>query len=676
MTLRICCSSAEFALALREGRVGIERGAARWCRGGRGPFRVLAERNGEWTEVWPEEMDWEPSVSSWRGRSAEYGVGVSLSSRQSDGGVIELSAEVSASGDWGVTAFAWPHISGLSHPGGGGSVTWPFGVGASAAVADLPAWPGLILTYPVYASMQWIDLYDERSGLYLGAHDDAPFMKWLYVWNASDGVGVRFDWTDLAVKPGETLALPPVALSVHQGDWHAGADIYRGFMQPRLDRWPAPDWFRRNPSHNTIVMKQHDADHPLLSFSDLPDLYRKASSCGIGMVHLAGYMEHGHDTDYPEYEPGDCMGGREGLARAICDIHRAGGRLSLYTNGRILDPRGPFSEHMAEGAVRVPPGHPARAAVVDMWDHLVPREKNAWDPRGCMEGGPSPWNADGSAVEENWGRLLAVMCPGAAGWRGLLLSRLARLAEGVRPDGFQVDQVAGCWCWPCYSTGHDHDRPATAWSHYRQFARDMRQRMKADDPDRSTWTEGVCDLLGEAFDCQQANLGFTTCLGGSAKWMPELYRYTFPDQHLFFGDLRGDEVEQLMHAILVSGAIHANVQDWEACLPGYREAIAVYLRWRREETDLLAGSIVAGAACSAGVACTQFASDRKLGLVALRLDGSPPGSIEVDMDRCGRTPSRALLHTAAGAAPVEFATLGDRLRLRVEADGPFLLVLS
>lgn len=669
-------SEGELKLVLQEGRVYIRRGEAVYCDGGGGPFRLLLRRGGQQVELWPDEMSWETSAGAVRGSSVAYRVGVALRGEVAPGGVINLYLNVSNEGGWRIDNIAWPHFSRLRHPRGRAKVTWPFHVGAEVPAEELPAPPGLILTYPVYASMQWVDLHDGAGGLYIGAHDDKPYLKWLSCWCEEEGIGLRFDYSDLGLGPGEKLELPPAALAVHDGDWHAGADIYRSFMAPRLDRGPCPDWFKRNPSHNTIVMKWHDAEKPRYRFEQLPGIFRQAREYGIGMLHVVGYMENGHDTDYPDYTPGECMGGVEGLSRAIGVIRRDGGRVSLYTNGRILDPDGPFGGHAPEWAVRVPVDHPSRRAYMDMWDHLVPKAGGGWDPRSCMRGGPRPWNTDGSGVEENWGRVLAVMCPGAAGWRHLLTSRLGYLQDLLRPDGFQVDQVAGCWAWPCYAEGHDHSRPGLAWSCYRRFARDMRDAMKAADPETFTWTEGVCDLMGESFDCLQANLGFSTPLAGRGEWMPELYRYTFPEQHVFFGDLSGDDMDELMHAILVGGAIHAQVYDWSQCAPGYREAIRAYLSWRSAETELLSGRIVAGASCSGGVACTQFACDGKVGLIGLRLDGSAPGKVEVEMPVAGRRPSRAVLYTGLARREAPFALSGDRISAAVDSDAPFLLVFS
>jgi hypothetical protein len=472
---------------------------------------------------------------------------------------FELTAGITPVEDWTLSSVTFE----IRVPARGkDSITWPFSAGAVIPVREFSLGRTLELTYPVYASMQWVDVFSATRGFYTAAHDEEPWFKHMRV-RAEEKkeqrfVVLEFIYTDLEWPSGREWVSPPLVLAAHEGDWTEGARIYRTWADTWLQREPMPEWLRRTPGHNMISFPHGGGRVP---FRKLPELAKASRSLGLDGIHVADWMRERFDTFYPDFRADPELGGKKALRKAVADLERKSIWTCLYTNGRILDVAGPYGKHAFDWAVKLTPE--VRQRFHDMWDRTQDRSLDGWDPEPTMRDEPEPFNKDGSAAQEWWGRTFVACCPTDPGWKELWLSRLDDVARSFGPRMIQVDQVCGCWGLPCYDEKHPHLSPSLAWSGYKEFTRRMRERARSANPDVALWTEGTNDLLGQSFDGVQVSLGFDSLLAGLGEWDPRIFKYAFPEYLMVSGDLKGNGPYAIVWAMILGGHFHFFIPDPE-----------------------------------------------------------------------------------------------------------------
>jgi hypothetical protein len=378
----------------------------------------------------------------------------------------------------------------------------------SGAVVDRP-WEALaggthVLAYPVPASMQFAAF--TAAGLTTAVHVEDPTMayKHLVIDGAQRGLGVRlFPF----VEPGQSWRAPTVVQQVTDGGWHAVADRYRRWFRswavapdvsPQVRRFPIIDLdvVRARPiadPYITDVVEDMASGSYRASAARLADLRAR----GYDGVELGGWFGDGHDTTYPDYEPGPLMGTAEDLADLCAVVKDQGGLLALYLNARVANITNPTYLAHPEWAVRT------------------------------MDGGPH--------IEHYGGEAFHTLCPAAPGWQEHLAGVVDTCMRVWHADAVQLDQVGAAPSMLCFDPSHGHTTPATAWAEgYEVMLRRLREVVRAAHPEGWLWVEGAWDGAAQFTDLAQG--AFWPAMHATRAW-PLLYRYTLPE-HPVFGDAR------------------------------------------------------------------------------------------------------------------------------------------
>jgi hypothetical protein len=431
--------------------------------------------------------------------------------------------------------------------------TYPYCAGWAIPFSGIRPSEPLTLQYPAKAAMQWTSIFAGGNGVYLGLHDGIPFYKEL-TWNVEGGNPmVRALFDDLVLDPGQSISLPPVHLALHDDDWRGGARIYRAWAQEHVGTPAVPQWYERKPSWAWVGLKDQFAQEIMHRTEELSDVSSQAAEAGLDLIQLTAYTEDGHDTLYPDYVPGEELGGTEGLSEAVKSIHSAGKRISIYVNGRLVDPASSLDEE----------------------------KRASWAVR--TRRGASP-------ITETYGEVtFDVMCPGAPEWREHFIDKLSYLVHTFDIDGIYIDQVCGARSYPCYTPEHDHDRPCLAWSHYKKFMSELRRRLLAIKPELFLATEGVNDLLGQYFDSMQAHNDWPVHGVDRAQPLHDLYLYTFPE-HLFnvgciTEDGTGEYYLRLAH--LSGSGCDFGVRHWERMPQALLQQARRVMNWHTKHYDAL-----------------------------------------------------------------------------------------
>jgi len=499
------------------------------------------------------------AIGDWQARPAsddksivctntEHGLDLYIASRPASSGIL-LCAELVNRGALPVFSLRF-QVGGALDIGPSPQITYPANSGWCIPLSSLGNDELLSLNYPVHAAMQWVDLYTTEEGLFLGVQDPLPYLKALLMGRQQGRPYLAWEYPHLQLEPGQTIRLPALHLAWHRGDWRAGADLYRSWIAPYIAKTDPPPWYRRKPAWNWVGLRGQHEPTPWHHADELPGLSERASALGIDLIQLTAYTEHGHDTGYPDYAVGASVGGPQSMQRAARAIHHAGRRISIYVNGRLVDPQSSISE----------------------------REREEWAIRA--ESPEEIWR-------ETYGLVtFDVMCPGAQAWNNLFIAKLAALVKRYGVDGVYVDQVCGYPGLPCYAAGHPHARPNEACAAFKPFIASLRLVTRGIKPDLFLATEGVNDLLGQYFDSMQSHEDWDRAMQGRGRLLPELYRYTFPDHLLNVGCIRANEDYYLHLAHTLGSGFDLGISDLDTLTPAFVRAV----RWitaQRERNDAL-----------------------------------------------------------------------------------------
>ena len=241
--------------------------------------------------------------------------------------------------------------------GGKSRILWPFNEGTEisdiCARDDLwhsyiePEYPsrGLAGLFPGAVESQFVAYYDDRGGIYLGAHDNQGNLKCIEVFQKDGGIKLQFRLYP-GIGFGESYCMDyDMILLPFDGDWHDAADIYRQWFDVcapkdfvKIGENPnLPDWYHEMPVIVTYPVRgRHDADvmapnqlFPYLNV--MPHIEKLEQALGgkimVLLMHWEGSAPWSPPYVWPPY------GGEEALQKLICALHEKGHLLGVYCSG-------------------------------------------------------------------------------------------------------------------------------------------------------------------------------------------------------------------------------------------------------------------------------------------------------------------------------------------------------
>jgi len=243
--------------------------------------------------------------------------------------------------------------------GGGGNFGFPF--------------DAQTFTYPGNMPMGWIDIYNRKAGIgYYYANQDPetrlmlldfelrPFAKGAEIadnWPApaelpaGEPIGLTMGWVNLPYLSKGTFHSGPVALEVHEGDWHVASKIYRAWFDEHFTVARPPDWLRKENAWQSIILSNGE-DVVLHRFNELPKLAADAKKYGITTFEILGWNIGGIDRGYPQYEPDPRLGTAEEFRDALAKMRAMGVHPLIFANVDVADTATPlFRDNLKQYAV-------------------------------------------------------------------------------------------------------------------------------------------------------------------------------------------------------------------------------------------------------------------------------------------------------------------------------------
>ncbi len=376
--------------------------------------------------------------------------------------------------------------------------------------------PQLYLEYPSRASMQWFEYFSASAGLYMASYDQGLSYTRLYFCRP-EGRKEAAMWIvkyPFAVSD-TTWESPVMAAGIHAGDWHWGADRYRNWLQTWIAAFPASKNVKEMTGDSAEILIKDEKEHLWNSYEDMVKVverYLKYPNAASFLV--AGWMNNGHDTQYPEYRPIEDLGGAKALTEAVDRVHALGAKVYAYVNARIACVgTQTYKQYGKDWAVLT------KTAGLGVAEIEFAELHEDWN-RGRF---PEPISA----------RWFAVMCPSVKERQDQLIGECVRVIQEYHFDGLFLDQPGSYWAELCYNPRHGHNNPATAWGPgYLELFRRVRQAVQQVRPDCVIYTEGMNDAYSQYLDF---------VMDKNPTWEPmkihpdmetfvEMWRYTLPDR--------------------------------------------------------------------------------------------------------------------------------------------------
>jgi len=195
----------------------------------------------------------------------------------------------------------------------------------------------------------YILLRGSNQGLYVGVNEPSPE---LVTWHtelrpgydssidahvpetdtlAGKDVVTRFAAVHLPyIQPGETRTLTPIIIGAYQGDWQAGADIYKKWLATWFKPAPLPEWASQPHAWQQLHINSPE-DELRIKFRDLPKVGEECARHGVKAIQLVGWNDGGQDQGNPSHNPDPRLGTFEELKEAIAKIQAMGVKIILFS---------------------------------------------------------------------------------------------------------------------------------------------------------------------------------------------------------------------------------------------------------------------------------------------------------------------------------------------------------
>jgi hypothetical protein len=443
-----------------------------------------------------------------------------------DGRLLKFEAEIINSDDCMVTDVYYPCIGSIkSLKGGKPGLLWPDCTGQwipdiANHLGGQAEWGGaqtLSATYPGPLSMQWMSLVDGDEVLYYAGHDAVFHTSSLRVSSVEDmdSRAVVLEIDKMAfVRPGEHWHYPECVVSLYQGSWRQGADEYASWCESWRKPVSKTRWIQDMNGYFLVIGKQQYGDE-MWPYETIPSLYSYAQAFGCDTVGLFGWYDSGHDNQYPDLSVSSGLGGEQALKKGIKQVQQAGGHVTLYYQGHLIDVNSPFYKEQGKEL----------------------EGRNIWN---------NPYYEDYSKSHSSdflkffSKKKFATVCPSCIQWHDLMTEK-AKWVASFGPDGILYDQIGGMPAYPCFNDHHQHkyNRPSLSYTQGRlSLLKKIHEQVRALGDEYGFMTEHETDVYSQFPDalhgigvCPAPKSGKKagdawTSLCSTA---PQMFRYCFPE---------------------------------------------------------------------------------------------------------------------------------------------------
>ncbi len=136
--------------------------------------------------------------------------------------------------------------------------------------------------------------------------------------------------------PQSTVKLAPLVIQGYQGNWHAGANIYKKWMKTWFVPPHLPPWMKQVNS-----WQQFQVNSPVeslnMSYKNLVKIGQDCARYGVGAIQLTGWQKGGQDGGNPSMAIDPELGTWQDLHHAIARIQAMGVKCVMFIKPQFAD---------------------------------------------------------------------------------------------------------------------------------------------------------------------------------------------------------------------------------------------------------------------------------------------------------------------------------------------------
>jgi hypothetical protein len=375
----------------------------------------------------------------------------------------------------------WPHFENICGYWGVDYPTQMASRGSSAGAT--PVSPFMLVLAP--GQGLYVGVAERRDDLVSWHSELVPGFEDAILAQPEADATIRFSTVHLPfISPGATKTLTPITVELFQGDWHAGADIYRRWRDAWMPAPTAPAW--TDEPHSWLQLHINSPEDELrIPFRDLPEVGRECAAAGVRAIQLVGWAEGGQDHGNPSHTPDPRLGTPEELRDAIAQIHALGVRVVLFCKFTWADRTTDWYPSLAADTIKDPHGDPYNGA---SYRYQTPTQLLGINVPHLI---PMCFGSESylATCQEEFGKIVEL---GAA---GMLFDECQHHADALL----------------CFDDAHGHPVPWPAYGGDNELVRRFRQQT-AQSPDFLYSGEGLYDWEFEQYHLSYFRSATTTHL--------------------------------------------------------------------------------------------------------------------------------------------------------------------
>lgn len=314
-----------------------------------------------------------------------------------------------------------------------------------------PDFPGMgvMPMFPAIIEMPFMAYFDEKQGLYMGAHDEEGNLKAIdFVPYEDDGIKMYFRFYTGAEFGADFTMDFPLVIKPYKGGWHEAADIYRnwfsenGSLTPIAENKSLPDWYNESPivvtypvrgRFDTDVMTPNGLFPYINGLSAIDKIAEKTNSkILVILMHWEGTAPWAPPYVWPPY------GGEEAFKEYVDALHKEGHLIGVYCSGM---------------------GYTLKSCVVEEYECYEDFEKNHLEKIMCRSPKEELLKSKICTFERDG----YDMCPSQQITKDILVDQTRKMINGGIDYIQLLDQNHGGNSYFCYSKNHGHPPVPGKW---------------------------------------------------------------------------------------------------------------------------------------------------------------------------------------------------------------------
>lgn len=213
-------------------------------------------------------------------------------------------------------------------------------LGGQSIKRNAPLGTFLSYKYPFWWNAQFVLGSIDDAGIIIRSKDEKPDLKLLRVLKEQDSFEVTYGFEVPAPLDKKSFEVEWY-LDFYDGNWKNGVDVHRNWLENAFQLKPYkrhsnfPEWANRINFVLEIWGARRDRINPAHSFDEMRiriNEFAKLHDPQKTLLYLAGFAEHGIDSNAPDYNPSPQCGGGEKFKLLVDEAHRLGYKVMIHTN--------------------------------------------------------------------------------------------------------------------------------------------------------------------------------------------------------------------------------------------------------------------------------------------------------------------------------------------------------